>query len=325
MHDKKFYLDSYDRRIIFELDKNARISLVDISKKIRKSKQFVDYRIKKLEKEKFILGYSTVIDYSRLGYISMRVYFKFHNINPEQQEDLENTLIENQEVWWLVTLEGIWDVGYAIIVKNSLDFYDYWDKLMKKYRQFILKSSVVIYSHIRQYPKSYILGQINEESGTLIGASKEIFKINELDKKLLKILSDNARLSLSELAANTKSSPQVVKNHIKKLEKLWIIQGYRALFNLDLLGYRYYKAYVDLSNTNIMNNLEDFCRSHPNIVNTNRTIGSRDFEIEFQLKSFEEFETIMRQIRSKFPDAIDNYDFVIARKEKKMVYFPGHI
>ena len=49
-------LDYFDRRILFELDKDARISTTQIGKKIRKSKQFVDYRIKKLE-EKGIHNY----------------------------------------------------------------------------------------------------------------------------------------------------------------------------------------------------------------------------------------------------------------------------
>ena len=82
-------LDYYDKKILFELDKNSRITTSSIAKQIRKSKQFVDYRIKRLEEEKVILGYTTVIDYSKLGYTSIRVYFKYHKITPEQQNQLE--------------------------------------------------------------------------------------------------------------------------------------------------------------------------------------------------------------------------------------------
>ena len=63
--------DYYDKKILFELDKDARITTSSLAKKIRKSKQFVDYRIKRLEQEKIISGYISVIDYSRLGYTSM--------------------------------------------------------------------------------------------------------------------------------------------------------------------------------------------------------------------------------------------------------------
>src|SRR3989338_5613004 len=163
MAEEDLKLDSYDRKILFELDKNARITTTEIGKKIRKSKQFVDYRIKRLEEESILSGYITVIDYSRLGYQSIRVYFKFHNITPEKQNELENDLIKDKEVWWLVTTEGPWDVAYAMAVKNVLEFYDYWDKIMIKYREYIRDKSVVVYTHIRQYPKSYIINQKNTE------------------------------------------------------------------------------------------------------------------------------------------------------------------
>lgn len=315
-------LDSYDRRILFELDKNARITTTKIGKNIRKSKQFVDYRIKRLEEEGVLTGYITVIDYSKLGYQSIRVYFKFHDITPEKQDELENNLIKDKEVWWLVTTEGQWDVAYALAVKNVLEFYDYWDKIMTKYRKHISKRSIVIYTHIRQYPKSYIVSQKNTERGTLVGASKEVIVVDKLDIQLLKILSDNGRMPLLEIANKLDTSPQVIRNHIKKLEEKKIIQGYRALIDVSFLGYRYYKSYINLLNTERLQELEQFCLQHPNILNVNRTIGGRDFEIELQAKSFDEFDSIMNELRREFAGMIDDYEFVIAREEKKMVYFP---
>ncbi len=68
--------------------------------------------------------------------------------------------------------------------------------------------------------------------------------------------------------------------------------------------------------------LEAYCKKHPNILNVNRTIGGRDFEIEIQLRSFEEFDHTMKELRKAFEGMINDYEFVIAREEKKMVYFP---
>lgn len=322
MVNEKLKLDFYDRKILFELDKNARTSTSKIAKKIRKSKQFVDYRIKRLEQEKVILGYTAVIDYSKLGYTSIRVYFKFHSITPQQQKALEEDLIKDKEVWWLVSVEGLWDVAYAMAVKNVLEFYDYWDKIMKKYKKFISKRLVVVYTHIKQYPKSYIVNKKNTDPGTLVGASKDLVSVNKLDLKLLKLISDNARMPLLDIANNLGTSPQVIRNHLKRLVKLGVIQGYRSLIDVSFLSYRYYKSYINLSNTNRLKELDLFCAQHPNILNVNRTIGGRDFEIELQVRSFEEFESIMNQIRTNFRGMIDDYEFVIAREEKKMTYFP---
>ena len=40
------------------------------------------------------------------------------------------------------------------------------------------------------------------------------------------------------------------------------------------------------------------------------------------MKSFDEFDSIMKEIRQHFAGMIDDYEFIIAREEKKMVYFP---
>ena len=106
------------------------------------------------------------------------------------------------------------------------------------------------------------------------------------------------------------------------MEKNKVIQGYRALIDVSFLGYRYYKSYINLLNTDRLQELQQFCLQHPNILNVNRTIGGRDFEIELQAKSFDEFDFIMNELRREFAGMIDDYEFVIAREEKKMVYFP---
>jgi len=314
-------LDLYDKKILFELDLNARILTSNLAKKLKKSKQFIDYRIKKLETNKIIIGYNTVVDYSKLGFTSIRVYFKYQNITPQQQKELEEDLISDKEVWWLVTVEGSIDVGYATAVKNILDFYDYWDKIMKKYKHFIAKYQIVFYSHIRQFPKSYLLNKINIFEGTLIGASKKI-EYDNFDIKLLKLLSNNAKMSIVEIASKLKSCPQTIRQHIKKLRENGIIQGYRALIDVSFLGYRYYKSYINLIDTKQIKDLEKFCLKHPNILNINRTIGGSDFEIELQARNFTEFEKIMNELRTTFAGQIKDYEFVIAKEEKKMNYFP---
>ena len=290
MENKIFKIDHYDRKILFELDSNARTRATEIGKKIRKSKQFVDYRIKRLEYEKILGGYTAVIDYSKMGYISIRVYLKFHSITREKQEEIENDLMKDRQVWWLVAVDGQWDVAYAVGVKNVLDFYGYWDGIMAKYRKVIKKKSVVIYTHIRQYPKSCLLNKNNDEKGTLVGASKDVLVLDSMDLRLLKILSDNARIPLLDIANKLHTSPQVARAHIKKLEKNEIILGYKALINIQMLSYRYYKSYINLASMERIASLERFCLQHPNILNVNRTIGGSDFEIEILAKSFNEFE-----------------------------------
>ena len=57
-----YNLDNIDKRIIFELDKNARIADTKLAKIVGRSKESIRYRIKKLMDDKIILGFTTWID-----------------------------------------------------------------------------------------------------------------------------------------------------------------------------------------------------------------------------------------------------------------------
>ena len=81
-------LDLLDRKIIYQLDLNARQSNAQIAKKVRTSKEVVNYRIKRLEKDGYISGYHTIINFWKLGYQTIRIYLKFIDISPENKKKL---------------------------------------------------------------------------------------------------------------------------------------------------------------------------------------------------------------------------------------------
>ena len=63
----KINLDLLDRKILYQLDLNARQSNAQIARKVKTSKEVVNYRLKRLEKENYILGYHTRINFWKLA------------------------------------------------------------------------------------------------------------------------------------------------------------------------------------------------------------------------------------------------------------------
>ena len=61
-------LDKTDIEILRVLEKNSRLSLRKIAKKVDVSVATVMHRINRLEKEGAIRGYSVLLDYDKLGY-----------------------------------------------------------------------------------------------------------------------------------------------------------------------------------------------------------------------------------------------------------------
>ena len=70
--------------------------------------------------------------------------------------------------------------------------------------------------------------------------------MDKVDKKLIKLLNENARYSLKELSEQVYLSSPAVASRIEKLENSGIISGYHAEINHELLGY-HISAYISVA------------------------------------------------------------------------------
>jgi len=61
-------IDAYDARILAELQRDARISMAELGRRVHLSQPAVTERVRKLELQGVIRGYRAVVDYERLGY-----------------------------------------------------------------------------------------------------------------------------------------------------------------------------------------------------------------------------------------------------------------
>ena len=63
--------------------------------------------------------------------------------------------------------------------------------------------------------------------------------INEIEKKILKSLNEDARKSFREVAKEIGTSTTTIYNNVKKMEKNGILEGYVPAVNEELLGYNH--------------------------------------------------------------------------------------
>jgi DNA-binding Lrp family transcriptional regulator len=75
MHEitKQMELDATDRHILAELRSNCRRSFRELSKKLDLSPATLIERVRRLEKNGYVTGYSANIDYLKLGYEFMSI------------------------------------------------------------------------------------------------------------------------------------------------------------------------------------------------------------------------------------------------------------
>ena len=314
-------LDKKDRDLLYLLDVDGRLTYSQLAKRTKMSKQLVKYRIERLEKEGFIKGYFPMIDTSKLGYTTFRLYLKFRNITPTRKEEIIEYLKKQKSIWAVVLISGKWDIALGISVKDIYGYYEVWEEILKKHLPNIIDYKVSIYSPIYHYSKAYLVEKEDYSKIRILGGNEKT-SFDELDINILKKLSKNARISLVDISNELKQSAELISFRIRQLEKKGVIQGYRAMINVEKLGYEFYKAEIRLSSYENINQILSFCHRHPNIYQTDKTIGGETIEIEFHVKSLKEMLAIIGELEKYFPKTIDWFDYITVLSEEKTTYMP---
>jgi DNA-binding Lrp family transcriptional regulator len=318
-------LDLKDKKILFELDKNSRIGLPELSKTVRLSKETVFYRINSLLKRNLILRFQTVISTYRLGYQSYKIYFKLQNLTKEARDKMQEFFIKNDLVYWVGNCQGRWDLIVAYWAKNIADFGKFEDEILNKFSNYIQEKTVSISRKSIQYNRRWFYGEKTEPVDTSFGEELPEIKLDKVDFEILKYLANNSRIKIIELAKKLGVSITVIRYRLKQLEKNKVIIGYKLALNSKLLGYETCKAFIHFKDITEekRESFINYCKMLPNIINAVSTIGSWDIELEVEVKNFEEYYALMNSIQEKFSDIMKSYESILLSSEPKQSFMPG--
>jgi len=321
MEENKFRLNLKDKKILSLLDINSRMLNSKIAKKVGLSKDVINYRIKKLKNLGFIRGYYTIIDFSKLGYFSIRVYLKLIDVSLEQEKKIIEFLVNHKNTFFVAEIEGPFNIALGTWVKDIYEFEKFWIEFKEKFKKHISKEKISIFTKAYHFHRAYILNKkIDDAEPEIFGGSKTE-KHDEKDLNILRLLAQNARIPIVEIAERLKIPPKTVDFRIKQLEKKKIIQGYRFIFDFNLFGYEYYKVDLNLRDITKLKELIDYAKTHPNILYVDQTIGGSDFEFDIEVKNKILFLEIIKELRKKFPE-IRDWNYFTLRKYNKLLYYP---
>jgi len=315
--------DIRDKRILYQLDLNARQSNSEIARKLRVNPNFVMYRIRNLEKRGVINGYYPIIDYSKLGFFMVRVRIKLKNTSPELKKVLIEFINNQKNIFWFASIEGEWDIIIAILVRTHKDFKEFWEDFELYFKGKIHSYDQAVMYEFLAYRKDYLTDEEHHHEPAISGGQHKVFKLDQKDVKLLNSIATDARKSLLLLAREIRATPMAALHRLRRLQSNKIILGYRPIINLNALGYRFYKIDFELEDIIIKKELVQFAKFHPNIVNEDRTIGGSDFECDVEVKNHEELLQILNDLEDKFKEKIRNYRCYLATKIHKISYLPS--
>lgn len=310
-------MDVKDKKILYELANNSRISLNSLAKKVGLNKTTTHYRMKKLDENKTILGYHTIIDYSKLGLGGFRCYLNFQNTTPQKEENILSELAKSKYIHVLARNIGFADIIFISWVKTPLEAHNLIKYIKENYHNELEVLEISPYVKAHHFNRGYLIGEENKEVISTGGSVLE--ELDELDYKILEKISDNARNTIVNISRSLNSDVRTIIKRIKKLEDKKVIAGYSINLNIEALGFEYHKLNIIFNKNIKYNELLSFASSIPNTVFVDETTSKYDFELNLEVKNHQEVEEIIKKIKSKYPDIKEIKSFKL-KKFEKFVY-----
>jgi len=316
-------MDAKDKKLIYLLDLNSRMKDSELAKQIITSKQVVDYRIKRLEKDGIIKRFQTVPNLESLGIqIYANVYFKLLKTNKTKEDKIINFLIKNNNVGYVALLGGRFDLSIVLVAKSLTEFEEKLNEIVCKFPRELRDYIVSLRIIGLKFNKKYLFQGEYKETKKVLSNEKLKPKFDELDKKILNLLAQNSRDSLISISEKLKEPFSTIRTRVRLLEEKKIIAGYTTLIDLNKIGINNYKLFIKVNDKSedTYKKLLAFASSNPNIIWFFKTLGDHDYELRIEAENQEEYQRIVKEIRSEFSSSMETLETIIVFKELKEDY-----
>ncbi len=319
-------IDLTDRKILLEMDTNARATFSEIGKRLRIGKNNVQYRVKRLLEDGVIKKFVTQFSLGTLGLFLGKIYIQLSGLTKENEEDLYRYLLNDKRIIWVAKTEGRWDLMVGAYVESIQQFNEIKTAFFKKYDQYITSYDVVFLAEGHTSQRTYLLNkktpQISPQKvGVFMGKKKS--EIDSKDKKILHLVSNNACFNYIDIAKKLNMNIKTAQKRIKHLEDSGVIQGYVTFLDTKKIGYNFFKLCIYLQNYQPkFNSFLNYCLELPNAVHVIESLGPWEIELEIETETMEEFYKIIHDIKNNFPDIIKKTESVIISHEMKLEFFP---
>ncbi|MEX0298175.1 MAG: Lrp/AsnC family transcriptional regulator [Kordiimonas sp.] len=119
---------------------------------------------------------------------------------------------------------------------------------------------------------------------------------DEIDQKIISILSTNCKLSSQQISEQVGASPASIWRRVKALEEAGIIDSYEAQIDYEKLGYEL-TAFAQVTlNRHSRNNVglfEQAVHDMPEILNCHAVTGQSDYILQILVKNIRDYELFL--------------------------------
>lgn len=309
-------------KTLFKLSIDSRVTTKDLGKYLRISQQSASYSVQSLFKKNHLIDYQLKVDPAKFGLINVMVLYNYINLDSKIIKRIKKELKDYDYITRVEEVTEGADLLIEFTVPNLSLFNKINGQFLFNFKNEIkmLETYVVIVKH--EYEPTYLINENNNEEIILSG-DRYVINFDRRDKKILKILKENPKESIINIAKEIKIDPKTVITSKKQIEQEKIIRKYSVIFNYEKLGInrRHIFIRLDYEDVNDIKKFVQYTKQNPNIVELVKLIGP--YEIMITVEKNKSEKIIINDIRKMFK--ISKYKIINSVNIIKQNYIPTKI
>lgn len=313
-------LDLIDKKILTYIYHHYRDSISSIAKECNLTKDQINYRLQKYEREKIILKYATLYNYNLLGknnFIIVWISCKNKDILRKELENMENILTYGDML-------SKWDVFINFVYTNMNDFKKDFNEFLFKNVNNIIDHSIFITTSFHLFDLKTFGIKKKFQSFQMIEERNKMINLSKNDIKIFKLLEHDGRMKIIDIAKKTNLSSTAIIKNIRKYKEIGLIQGVRVLLDMEKIGYFWAEIHLKFKVLDEKNTLKiiAYCKGHPHINLITFGIGDVNCIIQIFFQKIEDLKQTAKDIKTKFNDLITSNEIILTENEGNVKTLP---
>ena len=308
---RRSFNDKIDHRILHVLQKDGRISNLQLAEQVHLSPSAVFERVKRLQREGYILGYQARLSHEKLGMeVVAFVEVQLERMNPEVMQRFEEAVRQRASILECYMIAGTFDYLLKVLVSD-----------MHACRE-LVASEISKLPGVREARTH--AGVEQAESVAAPGSAADP-RIDSVDADLLRLLQADGRCSTARLAEELDVTAAVVRERLARLCRKGFILGYAAVLNEAKLksGLQVFAAIrTTAAATGVARALRAAALSHGEIVECHDVTGNFDHLLKMRVPDMRRHNELMESAVWTLPGVREVRTYAVIDEIKNTTRIP---
>lgn len=153
----------------------------------------------------------------------------------------------------------------------------------------------------------------------------EIRFVEEVDRRLLRILQADGRITNQALAEGAHLSPAACFERVRRLRQKGVITGYAALLDprkLDLSLLIYVEVVLDRTTDETFSRFAEFVRAAPEVLECCMVAGGFDYLIKARVRDMDAYRAFLGEVLVKAPGVRETRTYAVLEEVKSTLTLP---